>query len=328
MRGRYRSYGAVLGVLAAMIVAAPAVSAETADNVRVAVHDVTLTVDGEQATGRVYEPYRDAPGDTDPRDLIVAVHGHAGSAADFADYMSSIARQTMAPLLTMDQRSAVSQWRTGEWNVWAGWQDTVAATQWYRGEHPGIGRTVLWGWSQGGLTSGLAAAYAPPGTYDYWVDTFGQASDFVSWLEADRAGPDLRPQIERDAGGCTPVLCAAAYAARSPSLLAGRIAVRRAILLHGTADPLVPYSSSVEMRAALTATGKPVTMYTIASGRDLSGAVVPGEHGLGPVFFESGCAVERLLLDTEPEGASDYLIDIAHGIDTAPPAPPNTKCAS
>ncbi|MEV6070766.1 prolyl oligopeptidase family serine peptidase [Nocardia sp. NPDC052001] len=320
MGGRNRRWlvgGVVLAMLGAMVAGLPEAGAETPVRVR----EVTLTVEGEPATGRVYEP------DGEIRDLIVAVHGHAGSAADFPEYMASIAQHTGAALLTMDQRSADGRWRTGEWNVWAGWQDIVAATQWYRGEHPGIGRTVLWGWSQGGLTSGLAAAYAPPGTYDYWVDTFGQASDFISWYEAPLAGPALRPEIERDAGGCGPLTCPAAYAARSPSLLAGRIGVRRAILLHGTADPLVPYSSGLEMRAALLAAGKPVSMYTVLSGRDLGGAVVPGEHGLGPVFFESGCVVERLLANSEPWG-SDYIVDIANGINTAPPAPPNAKCAA
>ncbi|WP_067573372.1 alpha/beta hydrolase family protein [Nocardia acidivorans] len=313
---RWAVFGTALGVLAAMILAAPEVSAERPVRVR----EVTLTVDGEQATGRVYEP------DGGARDLIVAVHGHAGSAADFPEYMASIAEHTGAALLTMDQRSATGRWRTGEWNVWAGWQDIVAATQWYRGEHPG-GRTVLWGWSQGGLTSGLAAAYAPPGTYDYWVDTFGQADDFTSWTEAPLAGPDLRPQIERDAGGCGPATCPAAYAARSPALQASRITVRRTVLLHGTADPLVPITSSLEMRAALATAGKPVSMYTVVSGRDLDGSVGPAGHGLGPVFYESGCVVERLLFDTEPPGP-DFLVDAANGVDTAPPPPPNSKCAN
>lgn len=330
MRGRCRRWltgGVVAGVLAAMVVAAPTISAEPPSGLKVAVREVTLTVEGEPATGRVYEPYRDAPGDLAPRDLVVAVHGHAGSSADYPDYLGSIVRRTGAPLLSMDQRSNESVWRTGEWNVWAGWQDTVAATQWYRAEHPEIGRTVLWGWSQGGLTSGLAAAYAPPGTYDYWVDTFGQTDDFSSWLEGPLAGPDLRPQIERDAGNCTPLTCPGAYAARSPALMAARINVRRTIILHGTADPWVPYTSSLELRAALALAGKPVSMYTVVSGRDLDGSITPGSHGVGPVFFESGCAVERLLLNTEPPTTGDYLIDVGQGINTAPPAPANAKCA-
>ncbi|MEU0545509.1 prolyl oligopeptidase family serine peptidase [Nocardia sp. NPDC005978] len=315
------------GVLAATIVAAPGVSAAPERGLRVDIRPVSLTVDGETATGRVYEPYRSTPGDLNPGSLVVAVHGHAGSAADFPDYLSSIVRRTGTPLLTMDQRSAESRWRTGDWNVWAGWRDTVTATRWYRDEHPDIRRTVLWGWSQGGLTSGLAAAYAPPGTYDYWVSTFGQADDFSSWLEGPLAAPDLRAQIERDAGDCAPWACPGAYIARSPALLAARITVRRTILLHGTADTLVPFTSSVEMRAALVAAGKSVSLYTVISGRDLDGTVAPAGHGVGPVFFESGCVVERLLLEDEPRN-SDYLIDVANNINTAPDAPAGAKCAA
>ncbi len=325
--------GAVLAVLVATggvaleVSAASPAAADPVASVRVDIQDVSLTVDGETATGRLYEPYREHPGDLEARDLIVAVHGHAGSAADFEGYMSSIVRNTGAPLLTMDQRSAQGPWRTGEWNVWAGWRDTVSATQWYRGAHPAISRTVLWGWSQGGVTSGLAAAYAPAGTYDYWVDTFGQSGDFTGWLEAPFAGPALRPEIERDAGGCTPLSCPQAYADRTPTLLANRMNIKRALIVHGTADNLVPYASGLETRAAMTLTGKPVSMYTVLTGRDLDGSVVPGGHGLGPVFYESGCVVQRLLLNTEPLGGDhDYLIDIANGIDTAPPAPPNTLC--
>ncbi|MEC3919958.1 alpha/beta hydrolase family protein [Nocardia sp. CDC160] len=315
-----RVIGAVAGMLAATMVAAPQVSSTPTDGV--SMRPVSLTVDGETATGRVYEP------DGGARGLIVAVHGHDGSASDFPEYMTSLVRQTGAALVSMDQRSDDGVWRTGEWNVWAGWRDTVAATQWYRAEHPGIGPTVLWGWSQGGVTSGLAAAYAPPGTYDYWVDTFGHAEDISAWLLSNLPGKSLRPEIERDAGGCNPLTCPQSYIDRSPAFQASRIAVKQAILLHGTADALVPYASSLEMRAALTATGKPTSLYTVISGRDLEGHIVPGEHGINPVFFESGCAVERLLLGTEPLGAHDYLIDIAAGIDTAPPAPLNAKCAA
>ncbi len=316
-----RVIGAVAGVVAAAMVGLPGIAGAADDGV--SMRPISLTVDGETATGRVYEPEGGA------RALIVAVHGHAGSASDFPDYLASIVKNTGAALVTMDQRSDTGTWRTGEWNVWAGWRDTLAATQWYRGEHPGLGPTVLWGWSQGGVTSGLAAAYAPPGTYDYWVDTFGHAGDVTAWLESGSAGPGLRPEIERDAGGCTPITCPQAYLDRSPVLMTNRIDVKRAILLHGTADPLVPYTQSLEMRAALTLTGHPVSMYTVVSGRDLQGRVVPGDHGINPVFFESGCAVMRLLQGSEPLGGDhDYLIDIGAGVDTAPPAPANAKCAA
>ncbi|WP_345497009.1 alpha/beta hydrolase family protein [Nocardia callitridis] len=321
--------GALLSVFVTTL-AAPVVSARPDCGTQVATVPVTLTVDGEAATGLVYEPYRCEPGDLPPRDLVVSVHGHDSSAASNAEYQISIARRTETPILAMDLRSATGTWRTGEWNLWAGWRDVVEATRWYRGEHPEIAKTVLWGGSQGGIVSGLAAAYAPDGLFDYWVDNYGPADDFTSWLAGAQADPALPTQIERDAGGCTPLECPLAYAERSPALLADRIHVRRTFLVHGTGDAVVPYVTSLEMRAALAAAGRPVSMYTIVSGTDLQGAVVPGDHSIGPAYFEGGCVVERLLDDSEPlDGPDkDYFVDVARGVRTAPPAPPNAKCAA
>ncbi|PXX62423.1 prolyl oligopeptidase family protein [Nocardia tenerifensis] len=294
------------------------------------VQPVALTVDGEEATGRVYEPSECRAGDVAPTDLVVAVHGHDGSSGDYAGYLAAIARRTGTPILSMDLRSATSVWRTGEWNLWAGWRDIVAATQRYRDEHRSITRTVLWGWSQGGITSGLAAAHGPAGLFDYWVDNYGPADDFTMWLGSAAVDPDLPAQIERDAGDCTPVVCPHNYVERSPALLAGRLGVRRAFLIHGTGDAVVPYAATLEMRAGLLAAGKPTSLYTVVTGRDLDGTVVPGDHSVGPAFFEGGCVVERLLLGTEPVDGPDrdYVIDVAHDLATGPAAPPNAKCAA
>ncbi|WP_054811376.1 alpha/beta hydrolase family protein [Nocardia arizonensis] len=296
--------------------------------VRVAVRPVSITVDGEQATGRVYEPER--CGAARARALVVAVHGHNGSSADYADYLTAIAARTETPLLVMDLRGDTGTWRTGEWNLWAGQRDIVAATRWYRDARPDIARTVLWGWSQGAITGGLAAAHGPRGLFDYWVDNYGPADDFTMWAGGAAVDPALPGQIERDAGGCSPIVCPAAYAERSPVLLAGRMDVRRAFVVHGTADTVVPYAAGLEMRAGLVAAGVPTSMYTVVTGRGLDGGVAPGDHGVGPAFFEGGCVVERLVLGSEPVDGPDrdYLVDVASGTVTAPPAPPGAKCAA
>ncbi|MEV6280968.1 prolyl oligopeptidase family serine peptidase [Nocardia sp. NPDC051832] len=319
----------VLLLCTALLGPAPGAAAEPGCPVRVSIRPVSLPVDGEQATGRVYEPYRCTAGDLKPANLVVAVHGHGGSAGDFADYLGSIARRTATPFLVMDLRNATSKWKTGDWNLWAGWHDVVAATQWYKNEHP-VGRTVLWGWSQGGITSGLALAHGPRDLFDYWVDNYGPADDFTMWLDAPRISPSLRRQIERDAGGCTPIVCPQSYYERSPALLAGQMDVERAFLVHGTSDAVIPFGASTEMRAALAAAGTPLSMYTVVSGRDLEGRVVPGDHSIGPAFFEGGCVVERLVTGTEPVTGPDrdYIIDIAQGILTAPAAPADAKCAA
>ncbi|MFE3546126.1 alpha/beta hydrolase family protein [Nocardia sp. NPDC059177] len=326
--------GSVVAVCALMFgtvfALGPAARAEPECTAGVTLNPVAITVDGEPATGRVYEPYRCVPGDLPATQLVVAVHGHGGSSADFAPYMASLAQAGGSPILLMDLRSAQGPWRTGEWNLWAGWRDVVAATQWYRGEHRAITSTVLWGWSQGGIISGLAVAHGPAGLFDYWVDNYGPADDFSMWAASGSVNAALPAQIERDAGGCTPLVCPLAYVDRSPALLAGRMSMRRAFIVHGTADTVVPFATSVELRAALTAAGKPFSFYTVVSGRGLDGAVVPGNHDVGPALFEGGCVVLRLLAGTEPLAPpiSDYLVDVASGVVTAPPAPPAAKCAA
>ena len=289
-----------------------------------ATRPISLPVDGEQATGLLFEPRSCPPSDA----LIVAAHGHKGSAAQYSDYVTSIAQRTGAAVVAMDMRGS-PQWPTGEWNLSAGWRDLVAATQWYKNEHPEVARTVLWGWSQGATTSGLAAAYGPAGLFDYWVDTFGPSDLFTFWQGPASDYRPLQQQIERDAGDCVPVACPLAYAERSPALQAGKMNLRHAFLIHGTSDGVVPYASSVRMRSALMLAGRPSTMYTVASGRTMEGAVEPGRHNVGPTLFEAGCVVERLVLGTEPVDANrDYLVDVANDVVTAPPAPPNAKCAA
>lgn len=308
-------------LLASLLAAVPAAAAQAC---AVQTRPISVPVAGEQATGLLFEPHRCTPA----RTLVVAAHGHNGSAAQYSEYLTSIAARTGTPIVSMDMRGS-AQWRTGEWNLWAGWQDLVAATQWYKGTHPGVARTILWGWSQGAMTSGLAAAYGPPGLFDYWVDTFGPSNLFTHFQGPAADYPALQAQIQRDAGGCAPVACPLAYAERSPALQAGRMSIRHAFLIHGTADDVVPYTASTQMRAALMLAGKPSTLYSIVSGRTLHGTVEPGRHNVGPALFEAGCVVERLVLGTEPVGVNrDYLVDVAAGIVAVPPAPPNAKCAA
>ena len=97
-----------------------------------------------------------------------------------------------------------------------------------------------------------------------------------------------------------------------------------------TADAIVPFTTSVELRDALTVAGKPFSFYTVVSGRDLSGAIVPGNHDIGPAFFEGGCVVLRLLAGTEPlaPAVGDYVVDVGAGVVTAPAPPVGAKCAA
>jgi recombination protein RecR len=65
----------------------------------------------------------------------------------------------------------------------------------------------------GGEVSGMAAAEAPPGTFDYWLDGAGVTDLAHFWLEV----PGLRGVIEAETGG-TPDEVPEAYTARSPAV--------------------------------------------------------------------------------------------------------------
>ncbi|QBS44154.1 S9 family peptidase [Nocardia sp. CS682] len=316
-------------VLAASWLAAPSASAEPECAGDVAVQSIAASVDGEQATGRVYEPYRCNPGDLAPRTLIVAVHGYSETAASYPDVMSGIARRTGAALLTLDQRAENSVWKPGEFNPWAGWQDAVAITQQYKAEHPSIGKTVLWGWSQGGMTAGLAVANGPAGLFDYWVDAFAPTNIVDYWNLTSAFFPAQRAQIERDAGGCTPQVCPQAYTDRSLVALAPKIDAERTFLIHGIFDVDVPYQHSVDLKNALIAAGKPYSMYTVVTDRGADGSIQPGVHDVGPTWRQGICVVERVAEGLEPlDGAArDYVTNVLVGVDTAPPPPPGAACA-
>lgn len=331
MTGGRRAFAWLLSIVTMLVaswVVAPSVSAEPDCAGDVAVRTVTAAVDGEQATGRVYEPYRCGPGDLTPRSLIVAVHGYSETAASYPDVMAGMARRTGAALLTLDQRAENSVWKPGEFNPWAGWQDTVAFTKQYKTEHPSIGKTVLWGWSQGGLTAGLALAYGPAGLFDYWVDAFAPTNVVDYWNLSSAFFPAQRAQIEHDAGGCTPQQCPRAYADRSLVAIAPKLDAERTFLIHGLFDFDVPYQHSVDLKNALAAAGKPYSMYTVVTERGPDGSIQPGLHDVGPTWQQGICIVERVAEGLEPlDGAArDYVINVLAGVDTAPPPPPGATC--
>lgn len=272
-------------VLAGLLVLAPAAPA------RVSVRPVALTVDGERATGLRFERVGRRP-----RKLVVFAHGHGEAAEDFRPELTRLAEDTGAAVVAMDYRGP-----RGAWNVGAGARDTVAATRWYLRRNRRIRHTVLWGWSMGGMVSGMAAADAPE-LYDHWVASFPAVNAIGAWALFTALGLDDRTELERDAG-CSFAACPDRYVERSPSLLAGRMEVRRAILLHGMGDLTSPYEQSREMQLALVAAGVPVSLYTFLTP--------PGAgHGRGPVADESQRVVERLLAGAEPlDGpSSEYVL--------------------
>ena len=233
---------------AAAVAAVTAVAVPATASAESVVTDYVVAVDGEDATGRLALPAGD------PTVLVVICHGYGGTARGFDGRLASVANRGWAGV-AMDYRGAQSAWKVG-----TGWRDTVAATLDLQARYPGIQRTIVWGISMGGEVSGLAVAYAPPGTYDYWVEDSGVENLAEEWATV----PGFRPAIEAETGG-TPADVPDAYRERSPLAQTAGIAaqgLRRAFVNHGAGDTVVTPTQAQEMAAALADAGVPVSAYT------------------------------------------------------------------
>lgn len=298
-----------LPLVALAVVLAGAVPA-AAESGEVRVSPLALEVDGETARGLLFEP----EGMIEPERLIVFGHGHGETASSFTDVLTDLVAATGVPAVAMDYRGP-----DGHWNVGTGADDTVAATRWFRERHPSVERTVLWGWSMGGMVSGVAAARAPE-LFDTWVASFPAVNAAGAWALFAALGLDDREELEAEVG-CSFPECPERYVDRSPSLLAQAMRLDRAILLHAVGDTVSPYEQSREMQAALLGAGIPVSFYSFLT-RPGTGAPAFHGHGRGPVADEAFRVVQRVLAGTEPDTAAnqEYLVDGRTGIDTRPGA--------
>jgi acetyl esterase/lipase len=253
-------------VLAAVTVTGPAPSYADVPPVQ----DYSLVVDGEVATGRAVLPTGS------PTVLVVFCHGFGGTGGYYDGYLADAAARGYAAV-SMDFRGA-----QGAWKVRTGWRDTIAATQDLKARYPSIVTTIIWGISMGGEVSGLSVAYAPPGTYQYWVEDAGVENLVEEWATV----PGFQPAIQAEAGG-TPADVPLAYADRSPIAQVQGIAaqgLRRAFLSHAAGDTVVTPTQEQEMTASLVAAGVPVSTYTYLGAGHVGGwgyqAVVEKAQGL------------------------------------------------
>jgi fermentation-respiration switch protein FrsA (DUF1100 family) len=275
---------------------------------RVAVRHISLAVEHQQATGLLMTPYRHQDGDVRYGSLVVFAHGWGDTAASNAAYVEDVVARTGAAAIAMDFRGP----RDG-WNVRTGAADTLAATRWFKHTHPEIHTTLLWGWSMGGLVSGVALANAPAGTYDYWLSSFGMADDFDAWITLGELDPAAARAVARDAGGCNPTRCPHTYVDRSPSMPAADMPLRRAFFVHGIGDPVVPVAQTREMAAALRRHGVSSDYTTVLDQTEPNGMTEPAGHGHGSGTARVAVDVAvRILKGTEPmTGMTNHVVQTA-----------------
>jgi dipeptidyl aminopeptidase/acylaminoacyl peptidase len=265
--------------LAAALVAVALPAAAHADVPPVV--DYSLVVAGQTATGRAVLPTGA------PTVLVVFCHGFGGNGAYYDGYLADAAAREYAAV-SMDFRGA-----QGAWKVRTGWEDTISATLDLQARYPSVTTTIIWGISMGGEVSGLSVAYAPAGTYDYWVEDAGVENLVEEWATV----PGFQGAIQAETGG-TPADVPQAYVDRSPVLQAGKIAaqgLRRVFISHAAGDTVVTPTQAQEMTAALAAAGVPVSAYTWAGQGHVGG------WGYGPV-------VEKA------QGLPDWPVPLLEGV--------------
>ncbi|MCA1811094.1 MAG: prolyl oligopeptidase family serine peptidase [Halobacteriales archaeon] len=245
------------------------------------VHPFVLQVGGAEANGLLGVP---ASGQS--ATLVVLAKGLGMDAGSWQPLMEELSARG-ALSVAMEYRGA-----PGSWKVRAAVEDTLAAALAVRQAHPEVQRVILYGMSMGGEVSGLVLARAPPGTFTHWLVGAGVMDLRSEWEEA----VTFQPLIEAEAGGA-PWQAPGAYAGLSPIDQVDAIAahgLKRAYLVHGAVDTVVPVEQAERMAQALAKAGVPVSYTVVASEpgawacTPLVVACTPSPLPAGPANHEAG----------------------------------------
>lgn len=213
-----------------------------------------VPVTGAMAEGLVGLPSED------PTTLLVLAHPYGVAADEYAEDLQLLAERGVLAV-AMDFRGPRDAYK-----VAAGVEDTVAATLDLQEKFPTLDRTLLYGHSMGGEVALLAAASAPPGTFDYVFVGAGVTDLEALW----HANVPMRPYIEQETGG-PPTDVPDEYTVRSPIDRVADIAAQamaRIFLVYGSGDPAVPVDHAEKMYEGLSAAGVPVSYYVVTTDED------------------------------------------------------------
>jgi acetyl esterase/lipase len=227
-----------------------------------------------------------------PRPAIVFVHGGAWSFgikratdayADFPGFLADIARQGFVV-------AAVEYRLSGEAPFPAAALDIKAAIRFLRKNAADFGvdpdRMGVWGGSAGAHLAGMAAMSCDAPDLQPEVAELADVSDcvqaFVGWygpydidtmlartLAISTSGAEMSPSDKASIEGgftffgCADGVCPAGLGDKASPLFRVDPTDPPTLLIHGTADTLVPYSQSEVMQAALKAAGVPAELILI-----------------------------------------------------------------
>lgn len=242
------------------------------------VNPISVTVDGQRATGFVAYP------SSAPKGIVAFAHGYGHTALSWSHHLRWAARELGVVAVAMDYRGlkVTAPKKDGDlpgsrgWPVQAGALDTIAGTQAL--ERCAKGPNVMFGVSMGGNVSGLVVAEGAQRKdksgplFDYWIDVEGVTNMAETYLEARALQPALGgdattavEDISAETGGPIEAV-PQAYAKRSVVTRGADIAaggLKGAVIIHGVDDGKAGYNQSVEMAAALEVEGVPAQLFTV-----------------------------------------------------------------
>lgn len=251
-----------------------------------------IPVEGQVATGAYA-----LPEGREPKTLLVFAHGYGHTSASWIDHMRKAARDHGAIAVTMDYRGTYTD-KDGNirgWFVKEGAEDMIAATRFFQEKCASIEKTVLFGVSMGGNSSGLALARAaevkgPNGgpLFDYWFDIEGAVNVLETYAGASALAPantfaanakaDIEDEMNGPAAGDPSGYADLAVVSHIDEI--ARSGVKGVVLVHAVEDGLVPYNQSREFVPMLVGSGIPTEMFTAGRKGDAeSGTTITGYSG-------------------------------------------------
>jgi acetyl esterase/lipase len=258
--------------------------------------DTTFTyarVDSLELKLDLYFPHDSMPR---PNPLIVWIHGggwRGGSRTDSA--LALLWRDSGFAVASVDYRlSQQARWP-------AQIHDVKAAVRWLRGNADSLGldtgRVVAWGESAGAHLASFLGVTGPadtlegpvdsaaPGSHVHAVIDYYGATDFLEyiprrWTPWSSVGELL---------GCGVAKCKERARGASPIAYVDSGDVPF-LIVHGTADSLVPISQSLRFDSALRAAGVPVAFFTVPDGHGGPAFTAPETFGRVRAFLDTTLA--------------------------------------
>ena len=272
----------------------------------------TVVVEGQKATGHYSVP------DSRPTGLVVINHGYGHSSYSWIEHMKRMSEELGVIAVAMDYRGTTFEpqpWpkdgvpATRGWRVMEGAEDSIAATKLLLETCSSIEKTVIFGVSMGGNTSGLALALAAEEKkgnddplFDYWIDAEGAVNVTETYFGAralaagNEFAKNAYEDIVQEMGGVEFEENPEPYVEHSVVSRIEEIeasGVKGVVVIHGANDGLVPINQSRELVSGLVDQEIPVDMYTAlrnGPGGE-SGTTATGYAGADPGI--AGHASER-----------------------------------